>query len=143
VAGDAAFLAPRLRLFTDLFAGDHLYGLVELRGDRGDAPVAGAWDARVEQAFLRVGTASGSVAVQAGRFASPFGSYPLRHLTPQDPFIRPPLIYDSRTVMCAGIAPGSLQGFLTWRDRPDEFRHLGAPPIWGVPYQWGVMASGG
>lgn len=143
VGGEGAFVAPRLRLFTDMFAGDHVYGLVELRGDRGDAPVAGEWDARVEQAFLRVGTASGSFAVQAGRFASPFGSYAPRHLTPQDPFIRPPLIYDERTVMCAGIAPGSLQGFLTWRDRPDEFRYLGAPPIWGVPYQWGVMASGG
>lgn len=143
VVGDGAFVAPRLRLFTDIFAGDHVYGLVELRGDRGDAPVAGEWDARLEQAFLRVGTASGSLSIQAGRFASPFGSYALRHLTPQDPFIRPPLIYDARTVMCAGIAPGSLQGFLTWRDRPEEFRHLGAPPIWGVPYQWGVMAAGG
>lgn len=142
VVGDGFFVAPRLRLFTDLFAGDHVYGLVELRGDRGDAHIQGEWDARVEQAFLRVGTASGSFAVQAGRFASPFGSYALRHFTPQDPFLRPPLVYDDRTVMCAAIAPGSLEGFLTWRDRPGEFRGIGAPPIWGVPYQWGVMASG-
>lgn len=140
--GGGPFVAPRLRLFADVFAGDHVYGLLELRGDRGDAPVQGEWDARVEQAFLRVGTASGAFAVQAGRFASPFGSYALRHLSPQDPFLRPPLPYDDRTVMCAAIAPASMAGFLTWKDRPDEFRAIGAPPIWGVPYQWGVMVAG-
>lgn len=143
VVGDGIFLAPRLRLFGDFFAGDHMYALVELRGDRGDAPGMGRWDARVEQAFFRVGTASGSFSVQAGRFATPFGSYAQRHLTPQDPFIRPPLPYDERTVMSATIAPGAPQGLLTWRNRPDEFRSGGAPPVWGVPYQWGLMAAGG
>lgn len=139
---EGTLVAPRLRLFADLFAGDHWYGLVEVRGDRGDAPVEGAWDARLEQAFVRLSTASGSLGIQAGRFASPFASYAQRHLTTADPFLRPPLLYDARTMMCAGIAPGSVAGFLTWRDRPDEFRAVGAPPVWGVPYQWGVMAAG-
>jgi len=38
------------------------------------------------------------------------------------------------------VAPPSSAGFLTWRDRPNEFRNVGAPPIWNVPYQWGAMA---
>lgn len=136
-------LAPRLRLFTDVFLGDRLYGLVEVRGDRGDAPRAGEWDARLEQAFVRfTGGPGGRWSLQAGRFASPFGSYTRRHLTEVDFFVRPPLIYDYRTIMCPGIAPGTTTGFLTWRDRPDEFRDLGAPPVWGVPYQWGAMVTG-
>lgn len=135
-------VAPRLRLFTDVFVGDHAYALIELRGDRGDPPRPGEWDARVEQAFVRVGTGSGSLSLQAGRFASPFGGYASRHLTSVDPFVRPPLVYDDRTMMCAGIAPLTVGGFLTWKDRPDEFRDVGAPPVWGVPYQWGAMVAG-
>lgn len=142
-SGEPLF-APRLRLFADLFLGDRLYGLMELRADRGDAPTVGTWDARLEQAFVRLALdPSGRASFQVGRFASPFGSYPLRHLTEVDPFVRPPLPYDYRTVMCAAIAPGSTGGFLTWRDRPGQFRHVGSPPIWGVPYQWGAMLSGG
>lgn len=144
VRGDDAGLlpAPRLRVFADIFVGDAVYGLLEVRGDRGDAPTAGVWDARLEQAYLRVSGAAGAASLQVGRFASPFGSYASRHLAPVDPFVRPPLIYDYRTMMCPGIAPGSTAGFLTWRDRPEEFRGIGAPPVWGVPYQWGAMVAG-
>jgi len=141
--GDAGRLfAPRLRLFADIFLGDHVYGLLEFRADRGDPPGPGEWDAHLEEAFIRVGTASGSLSVQGGRFASPFGAYAARHLTPVDPFVRPPLMYDDRTMMCPGIAPRDTEAFIAWRDRPAEFRHVGAPPVWGVPYQWGAMLSG-
>lgn len=141
--GDGDFLlAPRLRVFADVFVGDALYGLLEVRADRGDAPTAGEWDARIEQAYVRVSGASGALSLQVGRFASPFGSYAARHLTPVDPFVRPPLFYDYRTMMCPGIAPATTTGFLTWRDRPAEFRDIGAPPVWGVPYQWGAMVAG-
>lgn len=136
-------LAPRLRLFSDVFVGDRVYGLLEVRADRGDAPRAGEWDARVEQAWVRVALgAAGGASLQVGRFASPFGSYAGRHLGQVDPFVRPPLLYDYRTMMCAGIAPSNATGFLTWKDRPDEFRSLGAPPVWGVPYAWGAMVAG-
>jgi class 3 adenylate cyclase len=142
-SADSRFLgAPRVRLFTDVFVGDAVYALVELRGDRGEAPTSGVWDARVDQAFVRVLALGGAVSLQVGRFATPFGSYAQRHLTDQDPFVRPPLIYDYRTMMCPGIAPPGTSAFLTWQDRPDEFRSLGAPPIWGVPYQWGAMVAG-
>lgn len=139
---DGGFVAPRIRLFTDVFLGERVYGLVEVRGDRGEAPRAGDPEIRVEQAFLRVSSGSGRVSVQVGRFASPFGTYPQRHLTALDPFVRPPLLYDYRTMMCPGIAPPNTTAFLTWRDRPDEFREIGAPPVWDVPYQWGAMVAG-
>jgi class 3 adenylate cyclase len=140
--GEGTFLAPRLRLFTDIFVGDHLYGLVELRGDRGEAPTRGLLQGRVEQAYVRLSDASGRVSLQVGRFASPFGSYAERHLTPQDPFVRPPLPYDFRTVISRSVAPSSPTAFLTWRDNPAVRRPQGTPPVWGVPYQWGAMSMG-
>ena len=97
--GDGLLVAPRARLFTDVFLGDHLYALVEFRADRGEAPRAGVEEARVEQAFVRVSNRSGSFSIQAGRFASPFGAYPLRHLGVEDAFVRPPLLYDYPTMM--------------------------------------------
>jgi hypothetical protein len=135
-------LAHRLRLFTDIFAGNHLYALVEVRSDRGHAPARGSIRARVEQAFVRVSSSDGSLGAQAGRFASPFGAYALRHLTTADPFLRPPLAYDYRTVMNDSHAPGGVGGFLTWQDWPELFRLPGAPAVWDVPYQWGAMAFG-
>lgn len=136
------FLAHRLRVFTDIFLGDQVYALLEVRSDRGHAPSRGSIEARVEQAYLRVSNAEASIGVQAGRFASPFGSYSLRHLTPADPFLRPPLGYDYRTVMNRSHAPGGTSGFLTWQDWPELFRLTGLPPVWDVPYQWGAMAFG-
>ena len=80
--------------------------------------------------------------VQVGRFATPFGGYAQRHRTVRDPLVRPPLPYEHRTVMSRTVVPGSTAAFLTWKNRPDEFRGVGAPQVWDVPYQWGGMASG-
>lgn len=138
--GDGTWIAPRLRLFTDVFLGDHVYGLFELRGDRGSGPFEGEEEIRLDQAFLRASTVSGSFGLQVGRFASPFGSYAQRHLTDQDPFGRPPLPYDFRTSLAYNDVPSGIPRFHEWRDDP-KLRGMGAPPIWGVPYQWGTMAS--
>jgi hypothetical protein len=116
--------------------------LVEARSDRGHAPSNGSLRARVEQAYLRASNTAGSIGLQVGRFASPFGSYGLRHLSTADPFLRPPLAYDYRTVMNRSHAPGSATGFLTWKDWPELFRYTGVPPVWDVPYQWGAMGFG-
>jgi adenylate cyclase len=138
-----SFVAPRLSLFADVFMGAHLYAFAEGRADRGEEPAPRGAQARLEQAFVRWTPWKGKDAgLQAGKFASPFGAYPQRHHTPADPFIRPPLPYEYRTVICAGIAPGSAKGFLTWRDLPAIFRPIGSPVVWGVPYQAGVMAMG-
>ena len=140
--GDGGNHLERLRLFADIFVGDHVYALVELRGDRGrerfDADLRG----RLEQVFLRLTTGSGREGIQVGRFASPFGSYADRHLGVLDPFVRPPLAYDYRTVMNRWRWPGSEAGFLTWKDQPEDIDIPGAPPVWDVPYQWGGMAFG-
>lgn len=139
--GSDFLFAPRARLFLDTFLGDHIYGLVEWRGDRGEAPTADFWEARVEQAYLRVSTSDGLLSLQGGIFASPFGSYTQRHLTVIDPFIRPPLVYDYRTIISRRWSPAAEFWFVRWKDNPNEWRTDGAPPVWGVPYQWGGMAT--
>ena len=139
--GSEALFAPRVRLFLDTFLGDHLYGLVEWRGDRGEAPTADFWEARVEQAFLRVSNRSQSLSVQGGIFANPFGSYAARHMTVIDPFLRPPLPYDYRTVISRRWSPIDADWFSRWKTNPEEWRRDGAPPVWAVPYQWGGLAT--
>ncbi|HUP51159.1 MAG TPA: hypothetical protein VM198_01685, partial [Longimicrobiales bacterium] len=134
--------AHRLRVFADVFLGDHVYSLVEVRSDRGSAPTNGRTQVRVEQAFLRLVTGGGRLGAQAGRFASPFGAYPLRHLTVVDPFLRPPLPYDYRTVMNWSHAPPDATELLAWKQWPMFFRFPGVPPVWNVPYQWGGMLFG-
>lgn len=139
--GHGALFAPRVRLFVDTFLGDHVYSLVEVRGDRGEAPTADVWEARIEQAYLRLATEKGGLSLQGGIFASPFGSYPRRHLTIVDPFIRPPLLYDYRTIISRRWSPAGPDVFDGWKSAPEEWRVDGAPPVWGVPYQWGAMAT--
>jgi class 3 adenylate cyclase len=135
------FLAGRLRLFTDVFAGDHVYGMLELRADRGEAPTDGDVEARVEQVFLRVIPSTRvNVSIQAGKFATPFGGYAERHHTPDDPLVRPPLAYDYRTLVSATVVPGATAGFLDWKNQEGR-RPRGAPPVWNVPYPWGAMLS--
>ena len=136
-----AVRAHRLRLFADIFLGDQLYSLIEVRSDRGHVPSDGESHLRVEQAFVRVSSGNGSAGLQVGRFASPVGSYPQRHLTTVDPFVRPPIAYDYRTVMSRTLVPVPGR-ILTWKDHAQFFRKPGAPPIWDVPYQWGAMLFG-
>lgn len=137
------FLAGRASGFLDLFAGRHVYGLIELRADRGEVPSTDGLDLRIEQAFLRVTPFTRiDASVQAGRFVSPFGNYPQRHHSVSDPLIRPPLPYDFRTVANSRRAPGDENGFLNWKNSPQTFRPTGAPPVWAAPYQLGAMLIG-
>lgn len=136
------FLAARARLLADAFVGSRVYAAAELRVDRGEEPTAGPWDARMDQAFVRV-RAFGPLSVQAGKFVSPFGGWPQRHHTTRDDFIRPPLSYDYRTVISPTIAPADGPAFVDWKDGvPMDFRPRGSPPVWGAPYQWGGMVLG-
>jgi hypothetical protein len=145
VRGDGGALQSyRLRMFADIFLGDHVYSLIEGRSDRGHAPSDGGAVARIEQAYIRIATQQGAAAVQVGRFASPFGSYPLRHLTTVDPFLRPPLLYDYRTLMSREVVPDAAPShrLLRWKQKTEFFRKPGTPPVWDVPYQWGAMVFG-
>ena len=134
------FIAGRFRLFTDIFAGQYVYALVELRADRGEAPAHGDVEARLQQVFVRV-TPVEKVQLQAGRFALPFGSYAERHHTVDDAFIRPPLAYDYRTLVSPTVVPAALSGFLDWKNDAQARRAHGAPAVWNVPYPWGAMLS--
>ena len=134
------FFTPRLRLFADLFVGESWFASVEGRVDGGEAEQANRIQARVEQAFVRW-TPLELVALQAGKFASPFGSYPSRHHTEDDWFIRPPLMYEYRTILSNRVVPETPEEFVEWKDDP-ELRGRGVPPVWAAPYQVGVMAFG-
>jgi hypothetical protein len=131
-----------VRLFVDFFLGDHVYTTAEVRTSRGRESLSGGMRTKFEQFFVRFTGVGGRLALQAGRFASPFGSYSARHRSVVDPFVSAPLMYDYRTVMNRWRTPGSAAGFLTWQDHPEEPDLPGAPPIWETPYQWGGMASG-
>jgi hypothetical protein len=138
------FLNYKASLFSDLFLGDHLLASLELRGDRGEAPEKGRVSGRVEQAWVRWTPWAGrNFHLQAGRFVHPFGAWPQRHDTWGDFFIRPPLPYEWRTMVCPGLAPRTNDGFIAWKYDPDRFRPSGAPPVWGAPYNQGLQASGG
>ena len=131
-------------MFADAFIGNRIYATVELRLDTGEAPQKGVLTGRVEQAFLRVTPArKHNLHLQYGRFVSPFGAYNQRHDTAADPFIRPPLTYDYRTMVSSNFVPRSNNGFLAWKYAPNIWRPRGAPIIWGNPYQVGFMAFGG
>jgi len=136
-----AFIAPRLRVFGDAFFGDRFIASAELRVDRGEEPAAQSLEVRLDQMFGRA-ILLPQLALQAGKFVSPFGGYAQRHHTSADPLIRPPLPYDHRTILSGTMEPASPSALLTWKDRPAEFRTWGAPVIWGAPYQWGAMAFG-
>ena len=138
---NAPFLVPRVRLFTDLFVGPSLYATSELRVDMGEAESERELDARVEQAFVRWSPFD-IIALQAGKFASAFGSYPSRHHGPGDWLIRPPLMYEYRTMVSSVEVPLNAAAWTGWKDKPEEFRPIGAPPVWAAPYQWGAMAFG-
>ncbi|HET7463450.1 MAG TPA: adenylate/guanylate cyclase domain-containing protein [Longimicrobium sp.] len=140
-----AFANLRASLFVDVFAGQRVFGSVELRADRGEAPADRPLRGRIEQAYLRVTPLpSANLSIQAGKFVSPFGGWPQRHASPaQEAFIRPPLPYDYRTVVSTTAITAGPAGFQTWKNRPEIFRHLGAPPVWAAPYQVGAMLTGG
>ena len=138
---DKRSAAARLSANVELFAG-RLYGFLEVRADRGELPAEGSLEVRLEQAFARLNLTS-AIAVQAGRFITPFGNYPQRSHTTSDPFVRPPLSYDYRTTISRVNVPRDLARFLEWKDEPQNFRRIGAPIVWAVPYQLGgaVFAS--
>jgi hypothetical protein len=115
--------AHRLRVFADIFLGDHVYSLVEVRSDRGPAPSNGRVQVGLEQAYLRLVGGGGTVGVEVGRFASPFGAYAPRHLSGGDPFLRPPLPYDYRTIMSYTHAPPDAAALVSWEEvREGRFR---------------------
>lgn len=137
------FLNVRGRFFVDAFVGRRVFASTELRVDRGQPPRAGGLAAHLQQGFVRVTPAPGTrLHLQAGKFISPFGNYPQRAHTAADPFIRPPLAFDHRTVMQADFVPRANDGVFNWKNNP-ALRADGLPIVWAVPYPIGGMVTGG
>ena len=132
----------RLRIFADLFLGDHLYSLFEMRSDGGSDAVDGSPRTALKQAYVRLVNGSGAAGIQVGRFVTPFGAYATRHLSTVDYFLGPPLAYEYRTVMNRQRVPIDARDFLYWKDQPGDVDRPGAPPVWEVAYQWGAMVLG-
>jgi len=136
------FLDGHVRLFVDLFAGRRVYASTEVRVDRGQPPRAGSAQIHVQQAFVRITPSPGKkFSVQLGKFILPVGNYPQRAHTNDDPFVRPPLLYDHRTVMQSATVPVVADGLFTWKAKP-EFRATGLPIAWDVPYPVGAAVNG-
>ena len=137
------FIAGRASLFVDLFVGRRLFASTELRLDRGQPARSGPLQGHLQQAFVRLTPAPGTnFHIQGGKFVSPFGGYPGRAHTSADPFIRPPLAYDHRTVISPTEVPAAADGIFTWKNRP-PFRAAGLPIVWAVPYPIALTVSGG
>jgi hypothetical protein len=144
ITDSANFFSGEASLFTDLYIGSHLYATGEFRLDTGEVPQKGVVTGRVEQAYLRYKPwLNRSLHLQYGKFVSPFGAYNQRHDTAADPFIRPPLMYDYRTMVSSRLIPRTNDGFIDWKYFPNIFRPEGAPVIWQNPYQVGAMFLGG
>lgn len=47
----------------------------------------------------------------------------------------------ARTVISRRWSPAGVDRFSDWKTNDDEWRPDGAPPVWGVPYQWGAMTT--
>lgn len=139
---DDTFLAGRLSLFLDATLGPYVDAAVELRADRGETPSDQGVTGRIEQAFVVIKPwKDRRFDIQIGRFLSPFGGWPRRHDTRADAFIRPPLPYDYRTMICPLVPPPNVEKFLNWKHVPERFRPTGSPVVWGAPYQKGAMVS--
>lgn len=144
IEGNESFFSGRGSLFADFHLGRRIYISAEMRVDNGEAPRKGVLTGRLEQAFIRfTPSLKHNLQLQYGRFVSPFGAYNQRHDTAADPFIRPPLMYDYRTMASSNFTPRSSDGFIDWKLAPEIWRPRGAPVIWGNPYQTGFMISGG
>jgi class 3 adenylate cyclase len=136
------FLAGRASLFGIFAFDERLSALLEARADRGHVPANRSLEVRLQQGFLHyaLGTPLG-LGVQAGKFISPFGMYTQRQRTPADPFVRPPLAHEHRTIVSATAIPAAIDGFLNWKDEPLPIRQRGAPLVWSVPYPTGLMLA--
>jgi hypothetical protein len=137
------FVAGQASLFGMLQVGDRLSALLEARADRGHVPADASLEVRLQQGFLHytIGTPLG-LGAQAGKFVSPFGAFAQRHRTPADPFIRPPLAHEHRTIVSSIAIPRAIDGFLDWKDEGLPVRRRGAPLVWSVPYPTGALILG-
>lgn len=139
---DDLFFNPRLTLFLDLQATEHLRAHAQMRVDRGfDPGFAPDGQTRLDEYFLEWKPFEKSwINFRLGKFATAFGSWTQRRLSWDNPFITAPMAYnDMLPVSDEGAIPqGAFQGR---RFKPDN-RDTWLPIIWGPSYASGASFFG-
>jgi hypothetical protein len=141
--GDDAFFNPRLSLFLDARLGEHLYGFVQFRADRGFDPTDSSdWDARFDEYLVRYTPwQDARLNVQAGKFATVVGNWVKRHDSWSNPFITAPSVYERVTAASDQTIVPAPAAFLARRDIPDR-KDIWVPVVWGPNYASGIAVSG-
>ncbi|MEI6724083.1 MAG: hypothetical protein WCO67_25250 [Betaproteobacteria bacterium] len=144
---------PRLTLFFDAQIGPHVYVFVQGRADQGFDP--GYLPYRVaadEYAIRYTPWEDGRLSVQAGKFATVFGTWSQRHASWDSPFITAPLPYENLTGVWDDSAAIRSKTLRYWsgligaaetsrRDALDA-RKERLPVIWGSSYTSGAAIFG-
>src|SRR5207249_2006681 len=113
VSDDPFFFNPRLALFLDAHLGNHFYGFVQARFDRGfDPGLKPDGDARFDEYLLRyIPFADPRLNLQVGKFATVIGNFVGRHHSWDNPFINMPLPYENITTVTDQSVPASRTDF--------------------------------
>ena len=144
---------PRLTLFFDAQLGPHVYAFVQARADQGFDPGYLPYRVAVDEYAIRYTPwEDGRLSIQAGKFATVFGTWAQRHGSWESPFITAPLPYENLTGMWDSAAADSLQTLRYWSgligaaetSRRDALgaRHDRLPVIWGSSYTSGAAIFG-
>lgn len=144
--------SPVLRLFADARLGERFRAQAQLRADRGFDPADQPVDLRLEEAAIRFTPWSERrFTVQAGQFATIFGSWARRHAAWDYPFITAPLAQENLTGLWDGTAVARASTLERWAHVApvgdaaalvgDEDLRL--PIMWGAVYGTGVAVAVG
>src|SRR4051812_30906858 len=99
-SGDNFLFNPRLTLFLDAQAGSTVYFFGQARIDRGFDPGDHNIEARLDEYAVRVTPwKDGWLSIQFGKFATVVGTFALRHLSWDNPFVTAPLVYENPTAL--------------------------------------------
>lgn len=139
---DEWFFNPRLSLFVDARLGDHLYGMVQVRFDRGfDPAVEPDGDARFDEYLLRYTPFDNpTLNIQAGKFATVLGNWVARHDSWNNPFINAPAPYE-HVMVVSDTTAARLPGFLNRKNLPDN-KVTWNSMFWGPVYATGASVFG-
>lgn len=132
---------PRLSVFLDSQLGTHFYLFAQARVDRGFDPADSGVEARMDEYALRyIPWTDGRLNLQAGKFATVWGSWAPRHLSWDNPFVSAPLLYEQVTAVSDVEAPESREEFVD-EQHSDGYEYI--PVVWGPDYSTGLALSGG
>jgi hypothetical protein len=140
--GEQSFINARSSFFIDTKLGEHFYGFLQARVDRGFDPLYKDIDARIDEYLVRwTPLQENQLNLQIGKFATVVGSWVQRHDSWQNPLITAPLPYENITIVSDSYPPASPADFLARRsypDRKDDWLTI----LWGPVYAAGGSVFG-